>query len=139
MVELNGRKTIVIDTLFVPVLAWRNWMKQGVRVRIANRDESRSSFLSKLMSLLFIAAVATGCSTMPPAQEMSDARQAITAAREAQAERYAAESLREAESFLQRATQDLEQGAYERARRNAVAAKAEAVQARDRALEQATR
>ncbi len=87
----------------------------------------------RLMPLLFVM-VLVACASMPPAQEMSDARQAIHAAREAHAERHASEYLDQAETFLEQAARDLEHGEYERARRNATAAKAAAVVARDHAL-----
>ncbi len=89
--------------------------------------------ISRLIPLLLVVAL-TACASMPPAQEMSDARQAIHAAREAHADQHAADYLSEAETFLEKAARDLEQGEYERARRNATAAKAAAVAARDRAL-----
>lgn len=79
-------------------------------------------------------ALLFGCAAIPPVQEMSDARQAIDAAKEAHADRYAPQSLRDAEQHLEEATRELNHGAYDRARNAALAAKAEAVLARDRAL-----
>lgn len=92
------------------------------------------SFLP-VIPLLFVAALAAGCATLPPAQEMSDARQAMQAAREAQAEHFAPESFLRAQAYLDQATRDLQSGNYESARRNALAAKAAAATARDRALQ----
>ena len=66
------------------------------------------------------------CSTGPPVQEMSDARQAIAAAREAGAENLAAEDLRAAEAFLDSAQRNLSERAYSSARRDATLAKEKA-------------
>lgn len=77
-----------------------------------------------LAALLVVAA----CETMP-VQEMSDARQAISAAREAGAEEYAAEQLLRAEASLQTAEQNLSTRNYGVARREAMAAKARAIDA----------
>jgi Domain of unknown function (DUF4398) len=73
--------------------------------------------------LTFAALVLAGCVTSPPVQEMSDARQAISAAEAANAERLAPESLRDARRFLAEAEQQLQQQAYGQARFNAVRAK----------------
>jgi hypothetical protein len=79
--------------------------------------------------LTFAALVLLGCVTAPPVQEMSDARQAITAAEAANAERLAPESLRDARRFLAEAEQQLQQQAYGPARFNAVRAKNRAAMA----------
>lgn len=88
-------------------------------------------------AFLLVAFALAGCAVLPPVQEMSDARQAIDAAREARAGTYAPDTLQQAERYLQIATQDLERGAFEQARSAAMAAKTEAVKARDQALAQA--
>lgn len=64
-----------------------------------------------------------GCVTAPPVQEMSDARQAITAAEDAGAGRVAAETLADARRFLAEAERQIQQQAYGPARMNAVRAK----------------
>ncbi len=74
------------------------------------------------------------CALEPPVQEMSDARQAISAAREADAELYAPNRLQSAEEALERASHYLDDGDYLQARDAALAAKEVAMQARDRAL-----
>ena len=71
----------------------------------------------------------TACATSPPVQEMSDARQAITAAEQAEAGRYAPDSLRDARRFLEEAERQIQQEAYGPARLNAVRAKNRAAQA----------
>jgi len=83
-------------------------------------------FKSLLLATLF-AFVA--CETTPPAQEMSDARQAITVAREAGAAEYAAIHLKVAEDYLESARQALDKGEYHVARRNARHAKMKALDA----------
>jgi len=67
-----------------------------------------------------------GCQTAPPVQEMSDARQAITAAKEAGAEEYASEALAAAVGFLESAEESISSKSYARARRDALEAKARA-------------
>jgi prophage DNA circulation protein len=85
---------------------------------------------SMFRALLTLAALAVaGCVTAPPVQEMSDARQAISAAEAANAERLAPESLRDARRFLAEAEELLQQQAYGPARFNAVRAKNRATMA----------
>jgi hypothetical protein len=79
--------------------------------------------------LLTVLCGAAGCVTSPPVQEMSDARQAISAAEQADAARLAPESLGDARRYLDEAEQQLLQEAYGLARANAVRAKNRAVQA----------
>lgn len=79
-----------------------------------------------LVAMLLVAA---GCGTAPPVQEMSDARQAITAAKNAGAEQAAAEELRMAEAFLDSAQRKLSEHAYAQARRDALQAKIKALAA----------
>lgn len=68
-----------------------------------------------------------GCVTTPPVQEMSDARQAISAAEQANAGRVAADTLADARRFLAEAEQQIQEEAYGPARMNAVRAKNRAV------------
>ena len=82
---------------------------------------------SLLLGVLCAAVVS--CVTSPPVQEMSDARQAISAAEQADAARLAPESLGAARRFLEEAEQQLLEEAYGPARANAVRAKNRAVQA----------
>lgn len=69
------------------------------------------------------ACVLAGCVTAPPVQEMSDARQAITAAEQAGAGRVAADTLAAARRFLAEAERQIQEQAYGPARMNAVRAK----------------
>lgn len=64
-----------------------------------------------------------GCVTAPPVQEMSDARQAISAAEQADAGRTAADTLADARRFLEEAERQIQEEAYGPARMNAVRAK----------------
>lgn len=78
-----------------------------------------------LVAALFVVAA---CESMP-VQEMSDARQAISAAREAGAEQHAAEQLTEAETALAKAERFLGTRSYGVARREAMTAKSAAIDA----------
>mgnify|MGYP001820174687 FL=1 len=71
----------------------------------------------------------TACETTPPAQEMSDARQAIAVAREAGAGEFAAFHLKAAEDYLESARRALNSGEYAEARYNAKQAKMKALDA----------
>lgn len=88
---------------------------------------ARLSFTPFLAAILALVAVA--CATSPPVQEMSDARQAISAAEQADAARLAPVPLGDARRFLAEAEGQLKQQAYGLARVNAVRAKNRAVQA----------
>jgi len=90
-----------------------------------------SGRLFSLVSLVAATLILTSaCESAPPVQEMSDARQAIAVAREAGAEDFAAETLLEAERYLKSAEEKLSAEEYREARRDALQAKAKAVDAR---------
>ena len=74
-----------------------------------------------LLTLLVLTI--TGCVSAPPVQEMSDARQAITAAEQANAGRVAADTLDDARRFLAEAERQIQEESYGPARMNAVRAK----------------
>ena len=78
--------------------------------------------------LMVLCIGASGCAGVP-AQEMSNARQAIKAARDAGAEQVAPQKLSEAQSLLEQAESSLQNGDYRNARRSAVAAKGRATEA----------
>lgn len=84
--------------------------------------------------VLFISMLAA-CSSAP-VQEMSDARQAVAAAREAGAAQRTPNELKAAERSLQQAQLQLQQYQYREARKRALLAKTQAVEARQRALAQ---
>ena len=83
-----------------------------------------------LLRGIMIAAlfILSACETMP-VQEMSDARQAISAAREAGAAEHAGEQLKAAQASLDSAEKFLSTRNYGVARREAVAAKTAAIDA----------
>ena len=87
-----------------------------VSVRCTNYKMSR-------VLLTLLALTITGCVTSPPVQEMSDARQAITAAEQANAARVAADTLDDARRFLAEAERQIQEQSYGPARMNAVRAK----------------
>ena len=70
-----------------------------------------------------------GCVTAPPVQEMSDARQAISAAELADTDRVATDTLDDARRFLAEAERQIQEQAYGPARLNAVRAKNRAASA----------
>ena len=93
---------------------------------------SRVRLAAVLLSCSLAVAVAvTGCAT-PPVQEMSNARQAITAAEEAGAETTAAPLLAEARALLSSAELKLQRENYIGARLDATSARIRAVEALER-------
>ena len=91
-----------------------------------------SSLRAGLVLSILVVALA-GCASAP-VQEMSDARQAISAARAAGGERYTPETLEEAERLINRASHELSLGRYNLARSAALSAKQRAMSAREAAL-----
>lgn len=86
-----------------------------------------------LLSLVVIlSALAAGCA-MVPAQEMSDARQAIQAAEAAGADNLAPRALDHARALLEQAQAELAVQDYAAARRSAQESKEAAIQAREAA------
>ncbi len=84
-----------------------------------------------ILKLLLAVSILSGLAACAaaPVQEMSDARQAVAAAAEAGAAEYAAAALGSARSLLDSAESKLEQHLFTGARRDAEAARAEALQA----------
>ena len=81
--------------------------------------------------LVFIFALFLGaCTTIAPVQEMSNARQSISAAKDVNAENLATNVLSEAEQRLRSAMRELDAGEYEKARILALEAKHLALKAR---------
>lgn len=93
--------------------------------------------MRSLIALLIVlyTAVFAGCAVVPPAQEMSDARQAIQAAEAAGAEDRAPRALGLARALLEQAQIELAVKDYSAARRSAQASKDAAIQAREAADE----
>lgn len=88
---------------------------------------ARTTFFLHVVFVALLALIA-GCESLP-VQEMSDARQAISAAREAGAEEHAGEQLIAAESSLRNAEQSLGARSYSVAQREAMQAKTLAIEA----------
>jgi uncharacterized lipoprotein YajG len=83
-----------------------------------------------LRALLTIGTLLlAGCVTAPPVQEMSDARQAISAAEQAPTSRVSVDTLDDARRFLAEAERQIQEAAYGPARMNAVRAKNRAMSA----------
>jgi hypothetical protein len=81
-----------------------------------------------IASLLLLSACATA-----PTQEMSDARQAVRAARDAGAYRHAPVTLKNAEDHLNSAGAGIHRRNFREARKDALAAKSDAINAQDMA------
>ena len=88
---------------------------------------TRLSHFLRVTTLAALLALA-GCQSAP-VQEMSDARQAITVAKKAGAEELAPNDLKAAMDYLQSAEGFISQHQYDLARRDAVNAKASALDA----------
>lgn len=95
--------------------------------RISHRLREAHFTVLLVTALLAIAACQTA-----PVQEMSDARQAIAVAQEAGAAELAAAELKQALEFLRSAERFLNERQYSFARRDAVQAKAKALDALQR-------
>lgn len=86
--------------------------------------------INKLVATLLIVLMISACSTMP-AQEMSDARQALQAADQVNAEEKAPVAYKEAKRLLDQAQAEISMHNYYEARRLADAAKKAALRARE--------
>lgn len=82
-----------------------------------------------LFVLLVVGFTTSGCVTSPPVQEMSDARQAIMAAEDAGAKDSAPTALRAAHDYLKSAEKKLKRKAYNGARADAIDARRKALEA----------
>ena len=96
---------------------------------MAEKNNKISAAASRGLALLAACGALAACVTAPPVQEMSDARQAISAAEQANAGQLAPEPLGDARRFLAEAEQQLQDESYGPARLNAVRAKNRAAQA----------
>ena len=82
------------------------------------------------VNIVLFALILGACTTIPPVQEMSNARQSIKAAKDANAENLATNILSEAQQRLKSAMRELDAGEYERARILALEAKHLALKAK---------
>jgi len=78
---------------------------------------------------ILCCSLIAGCTTAPPTQEMSDARQSVEAAESIGAETHAPVALDSAQHLLSIAENDLEAGDFEKAQKDAIAAREAARQA----------
>ena len=88
----------------------------------------------RVFGVAFALAVLISCATMPPLQEMSNARQTIAAAKEFSGEANNNPRIIEAERLLARAERRLEFNYFEAARLDAVRAQSEAIAYLEEAL-----
>ena len=92
-------------------------------------EKSQALFNLSACQGLMLALFLSGCSTTPPTQEMSDARQSVEAAKQAGAVEHAPGPMDSAELLLNKAEVGLRSGNYEEAQQDAIAAKEAARQA----------
>ena len=98
-------------------------------MRTINPNKKGGGTVGRIGCSIILAVLLSSCGAGAPVQEMSDARQAISAAKEAGAEERAAEDLHAAEAYLDSAQRNLSERAYGSARRDATLAKERARQA----------
>jgi hypothetical protein len=77
---------------------------------------------------IIVLFVLSACATLPPLQEMSNARQTIAAAKEMNSNAEQSEKILEAERLLSRAERRMEVNLYEPARQDALRAQKEAIE-----------
>ena len=80
-----------------------------------------------LISLIIVFTL-SACATLPPLQEMSNARQTIAAAKEMNSTAEQSQKIQEAERLLSRAERRMEVNLYESARQDALRAQKEAIE-----------
>ena len=85
------------------------------------------------ISALFLVAIVS-CATLPPLQEMSIARQTISAAKELSGDAITNEKIIEAERLLARAERRIEVNLYDSARQDALRAQKEAIEFIEQAI-----
>ncbi|HJL80278.1 MAG: hypothetical protein QF513_01255 [Gammaproteobacteria bacterium] len=90
-----------------------------------------------LISLIIIFAL-SACATLPPLQEMSNARQTIAAAKEMNSGADQSQKILEAERLLSRAERRMEVNLYEPARQDALRAQKEAIEFIEWAISQSS-
>ena len=80
-----------------------------------------------LISLMIVFTL-SACASLPPLQEMSNARQTIAAAKEMNSSAEQSQKIQEAERLLSRAERRMEVNLYESARQAALRAQKEAIE-----------
>ena len=89
--------------------------------------------IKSYISALFLVAIVS-CATLPPLQEMSNARQTISAAKELSGDAITSEKIIEAERLLARAERRIEVNLYDSARQDALRAQKEAIEFIEQAI-----
>ncbi len=89
--------------------------------------------IKSYISALFLVAIVS-CATLPPLQEMSNARQTISAAKELSSNAATNEKIIEAERLLARAERRIEVNLYDSARQDALRAQKEAIEFIEQAI-----
>ena len=90
----------------------------------------------KILSVALVLTLLLSCTTLPPLQEMSNARQTIAAAKEFSADAATDKKILEAERLLERAERRIEVTLYEQARLDALRARNEAIEYLEEAIAQ---
>ena len=102
-----------------------------------NQDHNQNPGIQHLLiffMICIVAAFTSSCALTPPVQEMSNARQTISAAHEVKANVYAPKQLLAAERFMELASTAMASGDYLSAREYAVEAQQYAIKARQLAV-----
>ncbi len=90
----------------------------------------------KILSVALVSTLLLSCATLPPLQEMSNARQTIAAAKEFSPNAATDNKILEAERLLERAERRMEVTLYEQARLDALRARNEAMEYLEQAIAQ---
>ena len=90
----------------------------------------------KILSVALVSTLLLSCATLPPLQEMSNARQTIAAAKEFSPNAATDNKILEAERLLERAERRMEVTLYEQARLDALRARNEAIEYLEQAIAQ---
>ncbi len=90
----------------------------------------------KILSIALVLTFLLSCATLPPLQEMSNARQTITAAKEFSPDAATDKKILEAERLLERAETRMAVTMYEQARLDAIRARNEAIEYLEEAIAQ---
>ena len=88
----------------------------------------------RIITIFLVLFILSGCATLPPLQEMSNARQTISAAKELSENAAEDEKILEAERLLARAQRRIEVNLYDSARQDALRAQKEAIEFIEKAI-----
>ena len=88
----------------------------------------------RVFTILLGLFILTGCATLPPLQEMSNARQTISAAKGLSENAATDKKILEAERLLARAQRRIEVNLYDSARQDALRAQEEAIEFIEKAI-----